>query len=257
MPDPLRMLMASGGAALVSGTFVLISSLSFFHASPFRARTLWIVGIGVGFLVGCTLLGRGPRGSFAEDIGKPVVPLGNPRDHHRGNRRRPFPTATVGLLAPSASRRWLGRSPFVERYRLSGGLGWTWVTRWSTAAAFILTATQFSSYSDGACFVAFTLGLPEDFWKSCSRRLPLPRALPSCFYGIFVRWTTRLALAGGISALPFRFQRGPAENRPLGIVVVGLASVLMLGCFFGTLHPAAALLLFSAPVIGGMGAGLL
>lgn len=254
MPNPLQMLLASGVAGLVASVIVLVSAILVPRAVATWTRAGWNFGIGAGFLVGCSLLGRGPRGSFAEDVDRLLVIV--------------MPTA---VLVESV----------VSHPRFPGALAW--LTRMFVAgsvAPLLLQGTVYLSDVGGpgtrewsviqATFILVTLPIAiVAGWWTLSRihGKPLGRlveflVLSTCVSaGIAVMLSGYLtggqialplagAFAGALFVSAFRF--GSAADRPLGVVVVGLASVLLLGCCFGTLPLPVALLLYFAPLAAAL-----
>jgi hypothetical protein len=61
MPDPLPMVKAMGAAAIVAAVLMLLCGFPWRAPNPVRVRLGGVLGVGLGFFVGCWLLGQQPH----------------------------------------------------------------------------------------------------------------------------------------------------------------------------------------------------
>jgi hypothetical protein len=244
-------LAVSAGAA---GLTLLLAAWLWRKPNPLRLRLGRVLGIGVGIYAGCAVLGQWPRWPAPEDRDRFLVVL--------------LPaTIAVEIAAVAAARpRWLA---WLLRLSLAGVAApillynsvyladptsrYYWPP---VAAALTLLAL--------AAVLAATWGLlallqacaPERSTSPALVLTLLATALTVMLSGYYRGGLMALPLAGAVAGATLASFTAPAERGTdgcLGVGVVGLFSVLLIGCYFGSLPMASALCLLCAPLLAWVG----
>jgi len=253
MPDPIQMILAISASFAVAAVFLgVYTGWGRRAAEPVWIEAGWVVGLGAGFYLGCWVLGIRPHWPPREDMDRLLVIV------------VPAALAMELLAAVARPPRWL-----------------TWSSRLAVAGALAPVLLHGSIYlSDAAgpgtrewpfpraVLVLLSLAAAQaTLWAAL---VHLARRSPG------VSLTVSLAMAIGGSALAIMLsayatggQAGvpmaaallgasaaamalPSATRghlaaPTGVAIVELASLLIIGRFFGELRTDHALVLFVAP----------
>ncbi len=253
MPDPVLMLTAMGIAFAVSAALLGIFGWRGRQAWPTSFDAGRVIGVAVGFVLGCWVLGN--RAHWP------------PRDDQERLLALVFPAAVlVELLAvfPKVPRWLIWPLRFVI---VAGGAR---VLLHGTSYITDLTGPGTSEWSPSlACLIfAGLAALEAAVWALVSllaRPAPGPSvsvctAVASAGAAVTVMLSgyatggqvglpLAAALMGAISA-GFVLTRGSPRTGPLGMAIVALFSLLVIGRFFGELTSVHAVLLFCAPLLG-------
>ncbi len=254
MPDPIEMATAMGLAMLAAA--VAVAAAAWWDRRRQGGRPWvdvgWIVGIGAGYYLGSALMGIRPEWRMRTDMDR-----------------------LLGLVMPAVILvEGLGAVPRVPRWLI-------WALRMSVAALGARVLLHGSVYLAGPAASAWT---PIQAWSilggiaaaeaavwavlaALARReagAPLPIALAITIGAAGLTVMLSGYLSGGQSGLPLAatlaggaivalIRPGRARSEaPIGLAVVGLASVLVLGRFFGELRADHAILLLAAPLLAAV-----
>jgi hypothetical protein len=253
VPDPLLILGAMGVAFAVAGVIAGLVGWPRQHAHAAWLGAGWILGIAVGFLLGCWMLG--------------VRPHWPPRDDQDRLLALVVPAALViELLAvfPTVPR-WL-----VWPLRVALLAAGTRVLLHGTSYITDVAGPGTSEWSSSLAWLIFSglAALAATVWallSLLSRRAPGP-SLPICLAGVSAGSAITVMLSGyasggqvglplaaalmGATVAALVLNRSSPRTGPPGIAIVGLFSLLVIGRFFGELTSGHAIVLFCAPVLG-------
>ena len=253
MPDPILIVSAMGLAGAGAAAVLWICGWPWRAARPTRVSTGWVLGVGVGFILGCIILGIWPHWPLRQDQDRllglvfPAVVVvellaGFPKVPRwliwplrlmvvvGGAPVLLFGSTYLPDLTGSGSREW---SPALTRLIL-GALAAAQASVWALLA---LLARRAPGLSHQVCLAGTIAGaavtvMLSGYASGGQIGLPLAAAL----------------LGASVAALVL-----PGSSRgtgPIGVAVVGLFSLLVIGHFFGQLTTAHASLLLCAPLLG-------
>ncbi len=249
MPDPIVMAEAMGLAFMFSAP--LLGLLGWWGrrapAGPPWADVGWILGMGVGYYLGCWMLEIRPSWPIREDLDRLlglVIPA----------------VLLVELLAAFPRRpRWLiwalriavaGLGP---RVLLHGSMYLAGPSAWTTPRAWLILGSI--GAAEAAVWVLLVLLARRPAGAS------LPIALALTIGGASMTVMLSAYLSGGQAGLPLSaallgaataalfLPDASRSAAPIGVAVVGLSSLLVIGRFFGDLRLDHAILLFGAPLL--------
>jgi hypothetical protein len=247
MPDPILILTAAAAAAVVAGLVVLICGL------PQQARlsVAGILGSGGAFYLGCRLLGLWPRWPPREDQDRLLVIV--------------LPAVILVELVGAFPRvpRWLA---WALRLAIAAGAAPVLLHN-STYLADIGGEPRKWAPSEAASILAGLAAALAAVWGLLAllvrlapgRSVPLALSL-TCAAAAVTVMLSGYATAGqlalplaavlaGTAAAWLVLPGPPAVSGAVGFGVVGLFSVLVIGCFFGGLTTEHAALLGLAPLL--------
>jgi hypothetical protein len=212
----------------------------------------WVVGLGAGYYLGCWLLEIRPRWPIREDLDRLlmlVIPALLLVELLGAIPRLPrWPTWALRLgVAALGARVLLHGSLYLSGPAGPDSSAWTETQKWlilgsiaaAEAAAWVLLAALARRSPGASLSIALALAVGgasmtvmlSGYLTGGQAGLPLSAAL----------------LGGSFAALLF-----PDASRsiaPIGVAVVGLASLLVIGRFFGDLRTDHAVLLLAAPLL--------
>jgi hypothetical protein len=237
MPDPIVMAKAAA-AALVVAALVLAAR------SP-DAR--WVLGIGAGYYLGCSMLEIRPRWPIREDLDRLLVLV--------------IPAVLLVELLGAITRlpRWLiwalriAVAGLGARVLLHGSMYLAGASAWTAPQAWLILG------SIAAAEVAAWALLVRLARRPAGASLPIALALT--VGGASMAVMLSAYLSGGQAGLPLSaallgasvaalfLPDASRSVAPVGVAVVGLASLLVIGRFFGDLRLDHAILLFAAPLL--------
>lgn len=241
MPDPIVMAQAVA-VALVAAALVLAAR------SP-DAR--WVVGLGIGYYLGCWMLEIRPRWPVREDLDRLLVLV--------------VPAVLLVELLGAIPRlpRWLiwtlriAVAGLGARVLLHGSMYLTGPAG-PESSAWTATQTWLILGAIAAAETAVWVLLAALAWRSPGASLPM--ALAIAIGGASVTVMLSAYVAGGQAGLPLSaailggslvalvMPDASRSVAPIGVAVVGLSSLLVIGCFFGELRTDHAVLLGVAPL---------
>ena len=253
MPDPVLMLTAMGIAFAVSAVLLGIIGWPRRQAWSTSFDAGWVVGVAVGFFLGCWALGSRPHWP--------------PRDDQERLLALVFPAVVVVELLAAFPKvpRWL-----IWPLRVVIVVGGARVLLHGTSYISDLTGPGTSEWSPPLAWLIFAglAALEATVWAFVSllaRRAPGP-SLPICLSVVSAGAAVTVMLSGyasggqvglplaaaivGAMAAILVVTRSSRGTGPLGIPIIGLFSLLVIGRFFGELTSAHAILLFCAPLLG-------
>lgn len=254
MPDPTVMSEATGLALLMAalGVGALAWWAGHRQEGTHLADIGWVIGLGLGYYLGAWILEIRPRWPIREDLDR-----------------------LLGLMIPAALLfELLAASP-----RRPGWLIWVLRTIIVVFGARVLL--------HGSVYVAGTVGPDSPAWTTSQELLilgaialaelaiwiallrlsrrgagaSLPIALAVAIGAASVTIMLSAYLAGGEAGLPLSaallggslaaiaLPRAARSEAPIGVAVIGLASLLVIGRFFGELRTDHAVLLAAAPLL--------
>jgi hypothetical protein len=252
MPDPLQILEAmalAGGAAAV---VLLLFRWTWRSPHPARAAVGEVLGIGVGFALGCWWLGVRPHWPPREDLDRfleILLPAVGAVEIVIALLRRPAsidwalrflvaagaaPVLLYGSIyladaAGPGTRQWTLAQAVVILLTLAGALAANWAL-----LALLVRRTASRSVTVGVavgCAGAAVTVMLSGYATGGEIGLPLAAALA----GLTV---ASLGLGGGANA-----------KAALSVGIVGLFGLIVIGWFFGELHADLACLVFFAPLL--------
>jgi hypothetical protein len=256
VPDPLQILKAAAAAALTAAVVLLL--LAWPWRAPNRARVSagYVLGIGLGFFVGCWVLGTRPHWPPREDQDRLLLVL--------------LPAVMVVELIAAVA----GRFPWL-----------VWALRLLVAAGAVPVLLYNSTYLTDLAGPGTRQWTPTQTWlvlgvlagglavawillalldgRSSGRWFPLTLAIAAGGAGLTIMLSgyasggqmglsLAAALAGAMVASLAIAWPQPTEGA-LGVGVVGLFGLIVVGHFFGELATSHALLLFLAPLLAWLG----
>jgi hypothetical protein len=253
MPDPILIMSAIGLAGTAAAVVLWICGWPWRAARPIRVKTGWVLGVGIGFILGCWFLGIRPHWPIRQDQDRllglvfPALMVVELVACYPG-----IPCWRIRLLrftvVAGCGPALLFGSTYLPDLKVSGSPEWSPVRAWSTLAG-----------------MAVILGGVWGLLGRLARRAPGP-SHQLCLAGTIAGAAVTVMLSGyasgGQIGLPLAAALLgasvaalvlPATSRgigPIGVAVVGLYSLLVIGHFFGRLTTANALLLMFAPLLG-------
>jgi hypothetical protein len=256
MPDPVLILTAIFVALAVSAALSALIGRCGRAVLTNSFDAGWVVGIGVGFFVGCWVLGIRPHWPPREDLDRLLVVV--------------LPAiGMVELLATFPQMpRWL-----VWPMRFLVVAGGARVLLHGTSYLTDMSGPGTSEWSPRLAYLVFggLAALEAAVWVLLSllaRRAPAPAfpvsvavtiagaAVTVMLSGYNTGGQIGLPLAGavtGATAATLFLSRTSWATGPPGLPIVGLFSLLVIGRFFGELTSVHAVLLFCAPLLGWLG----
>jgi hypothetical protein len=253
MPDPILMLSAMAVAGMASAVILWICGWPWRAARPTWVKTGWVLGVGVGSVLGCWLLGMWPHWPLRQDQDRllglvfpalmviellacyPGVPCWQIRLLRFTVVAGCAPVLLFGTtylpdLVVSGSPEW---SP-ARAWSILGGMAVALAGVWALLGRLARRAPGPSHqlYLAGTIAGAAVTVMLSGYASGGQIGLPLAAAL----------------LGGSVAAIVL-----PQPSRgigPVGVAVVGLFSLLVIGHFFGHLTTAHAILLMLAPLLG-------
>jgi hypothetical protein len=253
MLDPIPILRAMAVAAVIAATALLLTAWPWRSPHPVRASLGALVGIGIGFFVGCWLLGVHPHWPPREDQDRlllllfPIVFAVELLALFLGRMRWLAWPARL-LIATGAARLLLHDSSYVTDLSGPGTQEWT-----ATRAWFILGGLA-------VMLAGVWLALVVLARRTSGRTLSLTLALAASGTAITVMLSGyasggQLGLPLGAalmgSVLASLLLRASVDATGIvGVGVVGLFTLAVIGRFFGELTTLNAALLFLAPLLG-------
>ncbi len=253
MPEPVVMLTAVGMTIVASAILLWVCGQPWRAAQKSWVDTGWVLAIGIGFLLGCWVLGNRPRWPPREDQDRllglvfpaimlvellavwPIVPrwlVGALRLAVVAGAAPVllFGTSYLTDVAGPGTREWSVRQAWLILGGLAVAVGVVW-------ALLSLLARQAPGLSHVVCLAVASAGagltvMLSGYATGGQDGLPLAAALLGAS-------TAALVLPRSVRA---------ADH--LGVAVVGLFSLLAIGRFFGELTSTHAILLFVAPLLG-------
>jgi hypothetical protein len=266
--DPLVILQASAIAALVSASVVLILGRPWAAPVHARATASCVLGVGLGFVVGCWLLGVRPNWPPGEDQDRfllilfPAVFVVELLVSFPGQVQRLAWPLRI-LIAAAAGRLLLHRSTFITDLGVEGTPEWT-----TTQGHFILGGMAVALVLVWAA-LAWLVHPPATKWDGLPPNAPRPPApnhsVPLALVLTCAAAAVTVMLSGyasggqlglplaasllGAVAASWLFQEVPDVRGIVGLAIVGLFALVVVGRFFGTLSTINAILLFFGPVL--------
>jgi hypothetical protein len=252
MPDRDLLLHATGVAAAVAAGLLLLCSWPWRSRERTPAAVGWVLGIGMGFLVGCWMLGARPKFPPREDLDRfllVLIPLAILIELIAALQNVPRSIIWIlrsGLTA-GAARILLHDSIYLTDLAGPGTSEWT-----DDEARQVLSGLA-------AALLLLWVVLDLLRWKAPGRALPLALAL-ACAGAAGTVILSGYA-SGGLLGLPLAasltgatlasclLARPSGVSGSPGVGVVGLFGLLVSGRFFGYLTTPHAVLLFAASLL--------
>ncbi len=261
MPDVVLILEAVGAAAVLAAVFVALGAWLGRTARPAWASAGGVLGVGIGFLAGCWVLGVRPHWPPQEDQDRLLLLL--------------WPAA-VGVELLAAALGTFHGLVWVPRIVVAGVAGWVLLYQsvyltdltgpgsreWTPAQASRilagLAALLLSVWAALAVLVRRPAPLRPERWQAPSVALALALACGGAGVTVMLSGYASggqmgLSLAGalaGAGAASLLVRQAPAMEGVVGLGVVGLFALLVIGCCFGRLTLGNAALLWFAPLLG-------
>jgi hypothetical protein len=253
MPDPILIVSTMGLAGTAAAVVLWICGWPWRAARPSRVHTGWVLGVGVGFILGCWLLGIWPQWPLRQDQDRLlglVFPAVVVIELLAG-----FPSLPRWLIWPLRLMVVVGCAPvLLHASSYLTDLAGPGTREWSTAHAWLILGGLAAALA--GVWALLTL---------LARRAP-GLSHPVCLAGTIAGASVTVMLSGyasgGQIGLPLAAALlgasvaalvlpGPSRGSgPIGVAVVGLFSLLVIGHFFGQLTTTNAILLFCAPLLG-------
>jgi hypothetical protein len=270
MPDPMLMLEAMAAAAVTAAALSLLCAWLWAISRPGLAAAGSVLGVALGFYVGCWMLGLRPHWPPQEDQGRFLLLL--------------FP-AVIGVeliaaffhrfawlvwflrigVASSAAPLLLYNSSYLTELAGPGTREWTpaqtWLILGSMAAALtsvwvlldILARSPYSSLPSKRDHTAARNAVSLAVAVACAGA-----AVTIMLSGYASGGQLGLPLAGavgGSAAAALVLRQSADREGAVSVGIVGLFALLVMGRFFGELTTVNALLLFFGPVLGWFAEG--
>jgi len=253
MPDPILIVSAMGLAGAVAAVVLWICGWPWRAARPTRVSTGWVLGVGVGFILGCWILGIWPHWPLRQDQDRLlglVIPA----------------VMVVELLAAFPKvPRWLiwplrlvvvssGAPVLLHGSSYLTDLAGPGTREWSPARAWlILGSLAVAQAGVWALLALLARRAPGLSHLVCLAVATAGAAVTVMLSGYATGGQIGLPLAAallGVSVASVVLPRPSRGTGPIGVAVVGLFSLLVIGLFFGQLTTAHAILLLCSPLLG-------
>jgi hypothetical protein len=253
MPDPRLIVIAVSASLAVSAVLTAVIDRGCRPAWTGLCDAGWTVGIGVGFFVGCWVLGIRPHWLPREDLDRFLIVV--------------LPAVVAVELLANFPRipRW-----FVWSFRLALVVGNSRVLLHGTSYISDLSGPGTREWSPALAWLILggLAALEGAVWALLAllaqrvRGLSLSISLAMAIAGAAVTVMLSGYATGGQIGLPLAaaimgamvaaliLTRASRGVGPPGIAVIGLFSLLCIGFFFGELSSVHAVLLFSVPLLG-------
>jgi hypothetical protein len=250
MPDPFVILTAMGVAFAVSAVFVAGFGWPRGTRAPERANTGWVPGVGVGFFLGCWVLGNRPHWPPRDDLDRlfivvlPAVILVEVLAALKGLPRwlaialrsaviigtAPVLLFGTSYLSGAEDAEWSTGQACLILGGLAAALAVVWflLTRLSARAPGVIHAVCLAGTSAGAAIAVMLSGYASGGQNG---------------------FTLAAALLGAASITAVCGWSGRG-SQSLGVSIVLLYSLLLVGRFFGALSSTHGLLLLASPLLG-------
>ena len=261
MPDRILILEAMGAAAVFAAALVLLTAWLGRAARPAWVSAGGVLGVGIGFLAGCWVLGVRPHWPPREDQDRLLLLL--------------WPAA-VGVELLAVALGTFHGLVWVPRAVLASLAAWVLLYQssyladlvgpgsreWTRAQAglilFGLGVSLLGVWVALAVLVRRRIPLQPERWQGFSVVLALALACVGAAVTVMLSGYASggqlgLPLAGALAgalAASVLVPRSPTLEGVGGLGVVGLFALLVIGCLFGGLTRANAALLFFAPLLG-------
>lgn len=261
MPDRILILEALGAAAVTAAALVWLCAWPWRTSHPVRASVGSVLGVGLGFLAGCWLLGVRPHWPPQEDQDRLLLILwptliGVELVAAILGRFQGLMWVPRGVIAAAAAWVLLYQSSYLTDLAGPGSREWTPIQ-----TGLILGGLAVSLAGAWAVLVLLarrTAAPPGKKWKGLS--IPLTVALACAGAAVTVMLSgyasggqlglpLAAALVGAVLA-SLILAESPDRKGVVGLGIVGLFALLVIGRFFGQLAWSHAALLFSAPLLG-------
>lgn len=260
MPDRVLILGAAVTAAVVAAALVLLGAWLGRAARPAWASAGGVLGVGLGFLTGCWVLGVRPHWPPPEDQDRLLLILWPAAVGVEllavvlGTFRGLVWVARVVVAAPAA---WvlLYQSSYITDLAGPGSREWT---PGQTSLILVgLAVLLLGVWAALAVLVRRPAPLQPARWQAPSVALVLALACGGAGVTVMLSGYASggqvgLSLAGalvGAVAASLLVRRSPDMEGVVGLGVVGLFALLVIGCCFGRLTPGNAALLGVAPLL--------
>jgi hypothetical protein len=252
MPDPVVFLKAILAAAATAAIVLLLGSRPWRTPRPVAAPVSSVLGLGLGFYVGCAVLGVNPHWPPVEDQDRLLfilIPAAIVCELVAAipGRVRHLTWLLRVAVAAGATRVLLDNSIYIADLAGPGSREWSSDRTWKILGGLAVAL--------GLVWAA--LGLLSR--RSAGRSVPLVVALAATggagavmLSGYASGGQLGLPLGAalvGVTIASLVLPTPPALNGVTGIGVVGLFALLVVGRFFGSLPTVPALLLFLAPLL--------
>ncbi len=260
MPDPIVILEALGAAAVAAAALVVLGAWLGRTSHPAWASAGGVLGVGLGFLAGCWVLGVRPHWPPQEDQDRLLLIL--------------WP-AILGVELAAAILGTYQRLFWLPRLAVAGAAAWVLLyqssyltdlagpgTReWTPAqSGSILGALAVSLAGVWAALALLARRMPVQLGKRQAVSVPLTTALACAGAAVTVMLSgyatggqlglpLAAALVGAVLSLLLLAQSRDIQG-VLSLGIVGLFALLVIGRFFGNLTLGNAALLFFAPLLG-------
>jgi hypothetical protein len=250
MPDPFLILQAIAASGGLAAAILLVCGWPWKSPRPRLANAGSAIGVGVGFLVGCLILGLTPHWPPREDVDRwllfllPAV-IGAEAISAVAPRRKWLAWLVRGLVAIAAGRILLHGTIYIAE--LPGA-----TRKWSVAEAWLYLAGMAAALAAAWVLILWLAN------RAPSRAVPLSVALASAAAAVTIMLSgyatggqMGLPLSAALAAVTMASLALPKSTHlygALGVGIVGLFALLVVGRFFGELTTARAALLFLAPL---------
>jgi len=249
MPDLLTLIIALAAAGFTAALLLALGHLPW--RQPARVAVGWVLGVALGFALGCALLGIRPHWPPREDQDRLLLLLLPAVVVVELAALAPLPRwqawALRALVALAAGRVLLHGTSYITDLTGPGSSAWTPAQTALTLGGLALA------------LLAVWAALAVLAARPAGRSLPLMLALACGAAAVTVMLSgyasggqlglpLAAALAG--AALAAFCLPASAADLPIGFGVVGLFGLLFIGRYFGTLTPANATLLGLTPLLG-------
>jgi hypothetical protein len=254
MPDPIEMARAVGLAALAAAVAMAVAGWwgrrrqgkgSWVNAG-------WLVGIGAGYYLGCALMGLRPdwrmRGDMDRLLGL-VMPAVILVEALAAVPRLPrwLVWALRLVVAALGTRVLLHGSVYLAG---PGASAWTPIQAWSILGG--IAAGEAAVWAVLTALARRGVGASLPIALAITIGVAAPTVMLSGYLSGGQSGLPLAAAVGGAAIVALVFPGLARSEAPIGLAVVGLASVLVLGRFFGELRTDHAILLLAAPLLAAV-----
>jgi hypothetical protein len=252
MPDPMLILKSGAAAVLSAAVVLLFCAWPWRKSHPARTSIGWVLGVAMGFSVGCWLLGLHPNWPPREDQDRLLLILfpaliGVELLGSVPGRIRSLIWLLRLAIAAGAARILLHDTSYLEELAGLGSREWTPAQTWMILGA--LAAALAGVWA----LLAWLARRAPSGWVALSVALACAgAAITVMLSGYASGGQIGLPLAGAlIGALAASLVLSPPSEGfgGLSLGIVGLFTLLVIGRFFGQLATSYAILLFAAPLL--------